>query len=72
MATDDCCTGGACLGTPGNLVCAPLDSSAPGALCTGAGDICDAVNPVCCGGTACQHVVGDTTACAPVSLGAGP
>ena len=35
-ATDDCCSGGTCVGTPGSLICAPLDSSAPGAaMCTG-------------------------------------
>lgn len=70
-ATDDCCAGAACLGTPGSLICAPLGQSAPGTLCTGAGDTCDATNPVCCGGTACEHVSGAAIACAPVNLGAG-
>jgi hypothetical protein len=36
-----------------------------GALCTAAGDMCDTTNPVCCGGTACAHVTGGSTACAP-------
>jgi hypothetical protein len=51
---------------PGSLVCAPIDPSTPGMMCSGAGDTCDATNPVCCGGTSCAHVAGATTACAPV------
>ena len=72
-ASDDCSSGAACLGTPGSLVCSPLDSSAPGVMCTGRGDACDPANPVCCAGTACSRVAGSTTACAPpTSPNAGP
>jgi hypothetical protein len=73
-ASDDCYSGSSCVGSPGSLICAPLDPSAPGtATCTADGDACDAVNPVCCGGTVCAHVTGGATACAPPSsTNAGP